>query len=83
MRLYGSARSIRGRDARQEHSGDRWFDWFVVNRYGDLAWEGTTSPWHLTVLGRRSRTVADIALVLLTVGLFAVLALVVRAVERL
>ena len=29
------------------------------------------------------RTVADVALVLLTVGLFVVLALVVRAVERL
>jgi hypothetical protein len=32
---------------------------------------------------RRERVVADIALVLLTVGLFAVLALVVRAVEKL
>jgi hypothetical protein len=32
---------------------------------------------------RRSRTVADIALVLVTVGLFAVLTLVVRAVEKL
>jgi hypothetical protein len=32
---------------------------------------------------RRRRTVADVALVLLTVGLFVVLALVVRAVERL
>jgi hypothetical protein len=32
---------------------------------------------------RRRSAVADVALVLLTVGLFAVLALVVRAVERL
>ena len=31
----------------------------------------------------KERTVADVALVLLTVGLFVVLALVVRAVERL
>jgi hypothetical protein len=87
------------------------FDGFLVNRFGDRTWDGTTIMWHLTVLpsrwaaasccgglatpwparprmkystrARRSRTVADIALVLLTVGLFAVLALVVRAVERL
>jgi hypothetical protein len=32
---------------------------------------------------RRSRTVADVVFVLVTVGLFAVLALMVRAVERL
>jgi len=32
---------------------------------------------------RRSRTVADVALVLLTVGLFAVLTLVVKGAERL
>jgi len=36
-----------------------------------------------TIWTRRSRTVADLALMLLTVGLFVVLALVVRAVERL
>lgn len=26
------------------------FDGFLVNRFGDLTWDGTTSLWHLTVL---------------------------------
>jgi hypothetical protein len=38
------------------------FDGFLVNGYGDLTWDGTTSAWHLTVfvlavglgLGQRS-----------------------------
>ena len=41
-----------------------------------------TGRW-ATRVSKGSRTVADMALVLLTVGLFVVLALVVRAVEKL
>ncbi|GAA4720464.1 hypothetical protein [Phytohabitans rumicis] len=50
-----------------------------------FTWLGAVDrrPHDTTTGVRRSRTVADIALVLLTVGAFAVLALVVRAVEKL
>jgi hypothetical protein len=82
------------------------FNGFLVNRFGELTWNGMNSIRHAAVLAaaagvglgfrclrrpptsiqrwrRRSRTVPDLVFVLVTVGLFAVLALVVRGVERL
>jgi hypothetical protein len=70
------------------------FDGFLVNQLREITCNGMTNMRHLIIsathggagpgVARRRRAgVADLWFVLLTVGLFAVLALLVKAVERL
>jgi hypothetical protein len=73
--------------------GYRIFGGFLVNRLREITWNGMTNMWHLIISAPPVRLglvwreggagVADLWFVLLTVGLFAVLALLVKAVERL